>query len=86
MFGDGSTHGGPAESNFGKVAGADNKTAKVVCHVHKYLRAFSCLRVFVGYVSVGLLVSDIIKMNAHGIKDIYFLKGYAKCLAKLRCV
>ena len=63
--------GGPAQSQFGHVAGADDHAAALVGNVHEHLGTLSGLTVFVGHIMAGRILLDIPKMQRHCLFDIH---------------
>jgi len=59
--------GTPSEGQFAEVARADDQSAILVAQVHEDLRAFACLRVFVGCIVDGGVVADVGKMLCDGL-------------------
>ena len=65
--------GGPAQSQFGHVAGADDHAAALVGNVHEHLGTLSGLTVFVGHIMAGRILLDFPKMQRLCLFDIQLL-------------
>ena len=49
----------PSERKLAQVSRADQKPAVLVGKIHQNLRAFACLRIFVGYILHAWVVPDV---------------------------
>ena len=78
--------GCPTESKLRKVACADNKTVIFVWKVHKNLRSFSRLWVFVGYICNAFIVVDICKMLTNSFCNVDIFKRHSVSLSQKLCV
>ena len=72
--------GAPAQSQLGKVAGADDQAAGLVGDIHKHLSPFPGLAVLKGNGVVLHVVADILEVAADGSGDIHGFEGSAHTL------
>ena len=95
-FGDGAVHavhrhmiaviGGPAQRQFGQIAGAHHQTIGLIGDIHQHLCPFSGLSVFKGDAVIVKIVADIGKMGFYCITDVYGAEGNAQFLTKKLCI
>ena len=74
--------GRPAQRQLGEVAGSDDQSGFRVGDIHQYLRALTCLRIFIDHVAVLRIVPDVGKMPVHGIGNIDRPEIHAKLPAE----
>ena len=74
--------GCPAEYRLGKVTRTNDKTVAAVCHVHKHLRAFARLAVFIYDVTVVRIMPDVFEVQGNRFTDRNLTEINAKLLAK----
>ena len=61
--------GCPSQCQLWHISGSYYKSTLFICHIHQYLCPFPCLRIFIGYIMVIFILSDISKMNLYRIYD-----------------
>ena len=71
----------PTEREFGKIARPHDESSVFVRYIHKNLRAFSRLRIFVSHVGYFFVLSDVFKMTSYGIGYIDLAESYAELFA-----
>ena len=72
--------GCPAERKLRHIPGSDDQTIALVGEIHQHLRALPRLSVFVGYVMLFHILTDIPKMHLHRLADIDLNELCAECL------
>ena len=78
--------GGKAQRQLRKVARTHDYAVFRVGNVHKYLRSFARLCVFVHHIGVGGVMADVPEMSGHRLFYIDGEECYPQLLAKLYCV
>ncbi len=68
----------PSEGQLAEVAGADDESSHLVADVHENLRALSGLRVLVGDIVDGRVVTDVTEVLSDGLGNVYLADGDAK--------
>ena len=80
----------PTESKLGEVTRSYDESVFHIGYIHDHLSALACLSVFVNYVVIALVVTDIGEMLLYSRPDIYASQRCAKLGAKYfissRCV
>ena len=76
----------PSEGEFREVAGTYNESSELVAEVHKDLRALTSLRILVGDVVNGGVVTYVLEVLEYGLRNVYLANGDAESLHEFQGV
>ena len=63
--------GRPAQCKLRHIPGSDDKSVALVGEIHQYLSAFPRLPIFIGYIVLVHILTDIPKMHLHRLADVH---------------
>ena len=78
--------GSPPERKFREITRTDHHSPELVGEIHENLRAFTSLRVLIRDIMHIRVLSDILKMLKHSLRDVHFADIHTQALHEAHCI